>query len=216
MQHVWIGREIEWDLDTDAQASFAIKTELAVRDITEKWTRTFDTESTTTGRRTVNFRLPGNLKWHLIQFQVVPSGIARLFGARIFAKRLGIQDSWQWYALPIPITPEAWSEAPLPIAPTPEAWAIAPLPIPDTPEGWSAAHLPIPGTPESFTEAALPIAGTPEGWSEAPVPIPPTAEAWHVAALPIAETDERWSEAALPLKASPPEPLWVEVPVSDE
>jgi len=145
---LWIAREVELVVDTDAPGRFTVSGELPGDHVAPRRSVVFDTTATTPGRRVERFRLPGNFKFQLIQFEFLASGIARLYSGRIFAKPLGAAGAWGWYALPIPPTAEGWQEAALPIEPTPEAWTEAALPILPTPEGWEEAALPIPPTPE--------------------------------------------------------------------
>jgi hypothetical protein len=157
LETVWQFREIEILIDTDAPGTLTIRTELPDYDLTTKHQLQIDT-TTTTDRRTVRIRLPGDVKGSLMypRFEMV-SGVARIYGARVLAKPLGGPGAWRWLDLPVRQTPEALTDAPLPIR--------------ETPEGFADANLPIRSTPEDFTDAALPIRATPEGWERLGLPL---------------------------------------------
>lgn len=202
-ESVWLFREVELDVDTSAGgAVLTIKTELPTENLEVKRTYSFNTETTTTGRKTVRVRLAGSTKGHLIQARIAPTGTMTLFGVKVFAKRLGGRDGWAWYPLPVVATPHEWTRVPLPIEPTPAAWRDVSLPIAGTPNEWTDVPLPIAATPDEWRDVALPIEATPDTWSRVP--------------LPIAGTPDEWSRAALPIPASPDVAQWFDIRTEDE
>lgn len=143
---VWQFRELEFLLDTDAPCTLTVATEMPGYDIQVRHSVSIDT-TTTTGRRPVNVRLPNHTKGALLLPIITPTGAARLYGGRVYAKPLGDRSGWRWLPLPIRETPEGYVGAPLPIRQTPEGFSGAPLPIRTTPEAWERFPLPIIGTP---------------------------------------------------------------------
>ena len=127
--------------------------------------------TTTTTRRVFRWRLKPSTKGRLYRLKVVPTGsaIIRLYGGRLWARPITVASGyneqmapgWQWFAIPIPATPEEWAAVPLPIPETPVDFAAVPLPIPETPVEFSPLPLPIPPTSEEWTSAQLPIKETP-------------------------------------------------------
>lgn len=211
-EYVWLFREIELNLDTSGPMTLTVSTELPESDVRPRLVSVLNTEITTVGRRTMDVRLPGTTRGHLLQLKLSGSNTARLYGVRVFARPLNAAASWNWYpvqvretgeaylAVPLPIrpTPEVYGDAALPITPTPEPFAVAGLPIRETKEGYGEARLPIPETPEQFAGAKLPIAGTPEGFGSARLPVRSTPD---------------WQGRELPIRPTPLEPDWVSLPV---
>lgn len=126
-------REFELDVDTDAAAIFEFWTELPGQKMTQRFTLTFNTESTTTGRRPIHSRLPGGTKGALILCRITSSGAVRLFSARVMMRTMGLNSPWQWVDLPVEMTPPIFADAALPIEPTGVDYDRFQLPIPETP-----------------------------------------------------------------------------------
>ena len=97
---VWQFREVELLIETDApapvldedgvpvtpdypRALLTISTEMPGSDIAQRHAVTFDTELTTTGRATVNIRLPGHIKGALFLPKITTTGAARIYGGRV-------------------------------------------------------------------------------------------------------------------------------------
>jgi len=198
---LWLFRYLELDCDTDAPVNLNVLTDKPGDVIYVKRSQSFNTEDTTTGRRTVRIRFPGFAKGRLLQVRMEPLGVMRLYGARVYAKKLGVRAQWAWYALPVVPTPDLWSTFGIPIPGVQDLWSDAPIPIEGTPDLYASAPIPIPGVSEAWSEAHLPIAPTPEEYASARLPIAPTAEEWGTIRLPIAET--------------PVEGIWVDLPVED-
>jgi hypothetical protein len=188
VEHVKLYKKLELDLHTDQPATFEVYTELPQWDVRLRYTVSVTTGP---GRVPVAVMLPGNVRGRYIKLKLHSAGVTRLYGARVWAKVTGMAEpqAWQWYPVPIEITPEEYSSAGLPIQPTEE--------------GYAAVDLPIEPTPEGFSATALPIEPTPEGFSEATLPIEPTSEGFGAAALPFAQTDQIPTWAEIPI--DPPE-----------
>lgn len=168
-EHVWIYREVELLTLSTGLMRFWLSTELpGGAGVVRRSEHAFTTNNQTIPIR-LQFRAP--MKGRITQALIEGESTCRLFGARILAKRLGTADAWQWYALPVKVTPEGWATSGLPIRETPEGWAASGLPIRETPEGWATTGLPIPATPEGFGASALPFApaGVEWGWRELPL-----------------------------------------------
>lgn len=81
------------------------------------------TVNPTTGRLPFIGRLPGTAKGQLQQFRLVGPYIARVFEAKVLARRTQLNDTpWDWVAIPVEVTPDAWAEVQVPIRNTPEAF----------------------------------------------------------------------------------------------
>ena len=167
---LYLFREVEILADTDGPMTLTFLTELPDYDVQQRYSIQFDTTSTTK-RRPINLRLPGDLRGKLHQLRIDGSNSMRLYGVRVWAKALGLESAWKWYRVPVI----------------------------ETPEGYVSAGLPILPTPEGFTDAALPILPTPEGFGTATLPIRPTAEAWEKMPLPLLRTAPEWEWRDLPV-----------------
>jgi hypothetical protein len=112
-----------------------------------------------TSRRPVRFRLLGTTKGHIYSVRIVPANgcVMRLYKARIWARVLPGPE-WQWYAIPLPATPEEWSEVKLEI-PGVGQWEERKLEIPPMGQ-WTEAKLPI-APPSEWSVQQLPIRPTP-------------------------------------------------------
>jgi len=166
-------RKIRVDLDTSGQMTLYVSTDLPGEDMRLRHSEAINTELTTTGRRVVEVRLPGNVKGRLMKLRMEGGAQVRLFGARVLGRVLGGTEGWNWYVVPIEATPELFATARLPIDPTPDGFATAQLPIEPTPDGFAEARLPIEPTPEGWATAGLPIRTTPDlrTWVDLPVPV---------------------------------------------
>jgi hypothetical protein len=155
--------KVELDLDTSGPMTFTLLTDQPGDAMTVRHSEAINTETTTAGRRTIEFRLPGKTKGQLLDARISGPSVCRLYGARVWASAIGgtAPGGWGWYSLPCRVTPDGFAAAPLPITPTPEAWSKALLPITPTPEAWNKAALPIDPTPETWTRGPLPIPQTP-------------------------------------------------------
>jgi len=173
VEYVKLYKKLELDLHTDQPATFEVYTELPQWDVRLRYTVSV---ATGPGRLPVAVKLPGNVRGRYIKLKLYGAGVTRLYSARVWAKVTGLAEpqAWQWYPVPIEITPEEYSSAALPIQPTEEGYAEAALPIEPTPEGFSEATLPIEPTPEGFGTAALPFAQTDAmpTWVEIPIDPP--------------------------------------------
>ncbi len=136
---------VEIDVDTDAASELIIKVDRPGDDMHQVLNFAFNTEATTTGRRTVTVSLPGSTRGRLFQPKITSQGVLRLYGMRVYAKVLdgGGKTSWRWYTIPV--------------VPTQEDWQTFPLPIPRTQEGWESAQLPIRPTPKEASWVPLPM-----------------------------------------------------------
>lgn len=111
-----------------------------------------------TGRRTVKCRLGGTVKGKKYEVKVTSAGAVFLFGGRVYARPLGVDAQWDWYALPIPPTSNEFTEYKLPIPKTAEEFTEFKLPIPKTAEEWTPVKVPMIPTPELLDWVDVPVA----------------------------------------------------------
>ena len=154
---------LELFADTAAPALVEFYTDQPGDALAVRHSESFDTEDTTTGARTVRIRLPGDARGKLVRVVISPTGVMRLYGARVYAKPLSStqRTGWQWHALPVPPTPQTFADFALAVPPTPDGFADFDLGIPPTPDQYSDFALAIPPTPDGFSLAELPIPKTP-------------------------------------------------------
>lgn len=146
---------IELDIDTTAAGILHIYTDIPGNALVDRGTISIAAGS----RRTQRFRLQGTTKCHLLKVSYTPGvGVARIYGARVWARELPA-GAWAWYPLPVIDTPMEFTAAPLPVTQTPEEYVSVHLPIPATSADWTAAPLPITPTGD-WTAAALPVKPT--------------------------------------------------------
>lgn len=126
---VWLFREFELDVDTSGAMTFALKTDLTENDLLSRYSTTFNTEATTTGRRTIRLQLPGNIKGRLEQIRISGASTMRLYGMRVWAKPLGGQVPWAWYAIEVVPTPDGYGAAKIPFIPSDIEWRWVDLPV---------------------------------------------------------------------------------------
>ncbi len=167
---LYMFREVEILVDTSGLMTLILSTELPGQDIAARHTIQFDTTSTT-GRRPINLRLPGDVQGKLNQLRIEGANTMRLYGVRVYAKLLGVQSTWRWYNVPVVSTPDGYQSAGLPILPTPEGFSTAVLPILPTPEGFATARLPIVPTSEGWDQQALPLLVTAKEWTWRDIPV---------------------------------------------
>ena len=150
---------LELFVDTAAPALVEFYTDQPGDALAVRHSESFDTEDTTTGARTVRIRLPGDAKGKLVRVVISPTGIMRLFGARVYAKPLRStqRSGWQWRPLPVPPTPENFADFALPIPETPDVFSDFRLAVPPTPDGFTLVELPIPKTPLEAKWVQLPL-----------------------------------------------------------
>jgi hypothetical protein len=164
---------VEFEIDTDGVYIFELKTDQPGDAMAVRFVRTFNTETTTTTRRVIRFRLLGTTLGKLLRAKLFsgngqPGGlgpgagsVAKIYGGRIWARPVGpTAGPWQWFPLPIRETPEPYSVAELPIRPTAESFAVAELPIRKTSDAFGVAELPIRPTAEEFRRGGLPVPET--------------------------------------------------------
>lgn len=161
-------REIELDADIQAAATLTVQTETPGAEVTLRHTKTL---AATSGRTTTKVRMPGDVRGKLLKLKLTSAGTVILYGAKVFAKPLGVESAWAWYPLPVVATPEGWATVALPIVPT--ATEFGPV------------ALPIPGPPPEFSSVELPIAPTGEGWGTLKVPLHPTPPEPEWVDLPV-------------------------------
>lgn len=154
MEHVTLFGILELELHCTGSGTVTLSTDLPGDTMAVQETKAI---TQTTSRRVFRWRLKPGTKGRFYSLKVVPTGtsIIRLYGGRLWARSLSVSvpsilvpsPGWQWFAIPIPATPEEWSEVPLPIPPTSEEWTPTPLPIPPTSEDWTKVDFPIKETP---------------------------------------------------------------------
>jgi hypothetical protein len=154
VEHVALFGIIELQYHATNGGTLTLSTDLPGDAMAVRETRTLPT--TAGSRRVIRFRLSGNTKGRLYRVKVVPTGngIIRLYAGRIWARLLP-SPQWQWYAIPIPETPEEWERVALPIPATGE-WERVALPIPPTGD-WERVQLPIKPTPPNPEWVDIPV-----------------------------------------------------------
>ena len=147
-------RIVELDVDCTSPGTLGVYTDVPEDQIDLRSTITIPITIT---RRRVRGNLPYNVQGFHIQLKYSPgSGTARLYGCRVWARVLPL-GRWDWYPLPVVITPDDYSTVPLPIPPSPEEYRVVQLPIPPTSDDYRMFPLPIKGTPPVPDWVALPI-----------------------------------------------------------
>lgn len=112
---VTAAREIEIDCDSDGSRTLNLYTEQPDQALVLRHAASFNTEATTTGRRTVNLRVPAYACGRLWRLEMPAGAAIRLYGMRVYARGLRGPD-WQWVGVPgIVPTPADWSRVPLPL-----------------------------------------------------------------------------------------------------
>ncbi len=116
-EHVKLFREIEFHVDTDGPELLDVFTDLPGDRMDRRFQWNLYTDSTTAGSRTQNIRLPGTTKAKLFKLRVHGPNIARIYGARVFAKVVGVAEpaSWVWLPIPMEETPEIFAWVDLPV-----------------------------------------------------------------------------------------------------
>jgi len=85
---------------------------------------------TSTGRREISQRLPGNTKGRMTQFRLVGPYVGRVLSCKVLARRTEINDSpWDWVQVPLELTPNSWTEVNVPMRQTPENFSWVELPV---------------------------------------------------------------------------------------
>ena len=149
---------VEFEIDTDGTYTFELKTDQPGDAMAVRMTRDFNTEDTTTGRRTVRLRCPGSCKGKLLRAKLWGLVVGKIYAGRVWARPIGgTAGNWEWYPLPIRPTAEPYSVASLPIRPTEEIFKVATLPIRPTEDIFATAKLPSRPTAEEFQRGPLPI-----------------------------------------------------------
>ena len=89
------------------------------------------------------------MKGRLFSMKITPTGVMRLYGARVYAKVMdpSARSGWQWFDLPV--TP-------------PDFYSSFTLPVPQTPDVFSPFALPVPETPDVQTDRSISSATRPE------------------------------------------------------
>ena len=156
-------KRVELEIETVGAGTLNIATDQPGDNLQLAFAASFDTEATTSARRTERFTMQGNTRAKLIQATLFATTSLILYGARVLARPLGVPgvSGWQWYSLPVRVTEEMYRVAEAPIRPTAE--------------NYGGAGLPIRATPEAFAEGGLPIRPTTEEWTRGPLPLPATS-----------------------------------------
>lgn len=134
-------REVELDIDTDANTSVTFFTEMPNSAMTAVASATVF--AATTGRLGLNMRLPGSAKGKLCKLRITSTAAIRLFGARVLCRALGGNFQWQWVSVPVEPTAELFSMKALPIEPTGEVLSAMRLPIEQTPVNRIWVNVPV-------------------------------------------------------------------------
>jgi len=132
---------VEFDYIAPAGASVIFSTDLPGNAIAQRGpTLTLPVAAT---RRTVKFRLRGDIKGKKYRVHVSAGGMVILFGGRVYARPLGLAAPWDWYTLPIQPTADVFTEYKLPIEPTAETFTGIKIPMSLTPELLDWVDIPV-------------------------------------------------------------------------
>lgn len=88
--HVCVGKCLELDLDTDGEISAEVLTDLPGNDLSIKGGATFNTTTTTTGRRMMRIPTEPYLEGRLWRVKLRGSSAMRLYGAKLEVKPYGV------------------------------------------------------------------------------------------------------------------------------
>jgi hypothetical protein len=163
-------------------------------------------------RNVWKFHLSGTTKGRLFRWQLVSSGLVRVFAIRVYARETG--GDWQWYTVEVDPSPATWTEHPLPIAGTSDDYPEHPLPIAATSDEYSPHPLPIDPTADEYSVHPLPIVATSAEYTEHPLPIAGTSDEYTPHPLPIAPTGDEYKDIEIPFPRTPDIYEWVPVPVT--
>jgi hypothetical protein len=147
-----LAREIEIDCDTTGALTLTVSSDMPGYNQATRHTATVNTETTTTGRRSVNIRLPATLAQ---QYQLKLSGTSaiRLYGMKIYMRSFGPQaQDWQWVSVPgIVPTQDSWTKLDnlMGIVPTSNDWTKLDnaLGIHATANEWNWVEIPVDEVP---------------------------------------------------------------------
>lgn len=138
-------QQLELDADTSGALTLDLYTDLPGQAMAVRHSETVNTETTTTGRRTVNIRLPGTTQGKQYKLRLSGNAVGRIFGARIFARPVGLAGAggWAWYDVPLEGTAEIYGRVALPIESSEEFYGRQALPIEGTEEFYHRAAFPL-------------------------------------------------------------------------
>ncbi len=121
-------REVSIVAETGAAMTLEVSTELPGQTLAVVARVAVNTSLS--GRKPVNARLPGNTKGRLQRFRLVGSTVARLLSMKVLARRTEINDtSWEWVNIPIEATANSFVELNMPVRQTPEVFSWVDLPV---------------------------------------------------------------------------------------
>jgi len=150
-------RKIEFDCEFSGSIVFTFATERPGESMTVRKQQLL---AATNGRDTVTVGLPGHARGHLYRVSLGgTAAVARIFGARIYAKVMdgGSRTGWQWYPIPVEPTSLGWQTIPLKIVPTAPEFTTIALKIVPTPPEFSTLRLPMRESPPVGVWIDLPL-----------------------------------------------------------
>lgn len=101
-EKAWLFRRWSIDSDMAGALTFTALTDLHQRNIQSRFTATVNTESTTTGRRTIEADFSPNVKGFLKELTLGGANAATLFGLKVYVKPMGWGDgAWRWVEIPV-------------------------------------------------------------------------------------------------------------------
>lgn len=123
-------REVAIVCQAEGPMTLEVRTELPNEDMRTIASFPVNPQASTTGRLPFIGRLPGSAKGRLQQLRLVGPYVARVFEAKLLARRVQTNDTpWDWVAVPCEVTPDAWAEISMPVRITPEEFAWIDLPV---------------------------------------------------------------------------------------
>jgi hypothetical protein len=123
-------REVSIISEQKGPMTLEVRTELPDSNMRTVGTFTVNPSTTTTKRLPFIGRLPGWTKGRLQQLRLVGPYEARVFEAKLLARRVQTNDTaWDWAAVPVEVTPDAFHDIQMPVRETPEAFTWIDLPV---------------------------------------------------------------------------------------
>lgn len=150
-------RKLELDCELDGSVQLTFSTERPGEAMAVRVQKLL---AATSGRDTVTVQLAGEVRGHLYRVKIGgTAAVARIFGARVYAKVLdgSSRTGWQWHPIPIEPTPKGWQTVSLPIEPTEAGWRTIALPIVPTAPEFQTLGLPMRESPPRGTWIDVPL-----------------------------------------------------------
>lgn len=157
-ERVKLIKEVEVVCDTDGPATFRVYTELPNQSMVLARQEMFNSEDTTTGRRTFKLRMPGNVSGRLIRAEVeAGSSPCRILSARARIRVVGEASNWTWVDFPMAQGSLVRQWIDLPVKPTPALAEWVDLPIKQTAHIYEWVNLPVVPTTADYHTIEFPV-----------------------------------------------------------